>query len=256
MKTQFAVLCIALVPSFAVADDASSEAADALDALVAEYEDEGGAAAFAPRFFNFEESHRNDPAAVDALLWILKRRRSSPDAVRAIELLEAHHLKSDALSPTCVSLARVPSTGGERLLRAILEENPHADIRAQACYYLAWLLEDQSRIFAEFKQQPELADRMRQYYGEEYGTHLISLDMQKHEQQLASVYEEMLESFADVSMDDVTMGEIAERALFRLRNLAIGQVAPEIEGKDVHGRPFKLSDYRGKVVVLTFWGHW
>jgi cytochrome oxidase Cu insertion factor (SCO1/SenC/PrrC family) len=38
--------------------------------------------------------------------------------------------------------------------------------------------------------------------------------------------------------------------------LAIGSVAPEIEGEDVDGQPFKLSDYRGKVVVLDFWGDW
>lgn len=36
----------------------------------------------------------------------------------------------------------------------------------------------------------------------------------------------------------------------------IGNLAPDIEGEDTDGRPFKLSDYRGKVVVLDFWGHW
>jgi hypothetical protein len=36
----------------------------------------------------------------------------------------------------------------------------------------------------------------------------------------------------------------------------IGDLAPEIEGVDVDGQTFKLSDYRGKVVVLDFWGHW
>ena len=36
----------------------------------------------------------------------------------------------------------------------------------------------------------------------------------------------------------------------------VGQLAPEIEGADVDGRTFKLSDYRGKVVVLDFWGDW
>jgi predicted Zn finger-like uncharacterized protein len=36
----------------------------------------------------------------------------------------------------------------------------------------------------------------------------------------------------------------------------IGQLAQEIEGEDIDGVPFKLSDYRGKVVVLDFWGHW
>jgi hypothetical protein len=38
--------------------------------------------------------------------------------------------------------------------------------------------------------------------------------------------------------------------------LAVGQLAPEIQGADLEGVPFKLSDYRGKVVVLDFWGHW
>jgi cytochrome oxidase Cu insertion factor (SCO1/SenC/PrrC family) len=38
--------------------------------------------------------------------------------------------------------------------------------------------------------------------------------------------------------------------------LNVGDLAPEIEGEDLDGRPFKLSDYRGKVVVLDFWGHW
>ena len=29
--------------------------------------------------------------------------------------------------------------------------------------------------------------------------------------------------------------------------------APDIEGQDQGGKRFKLSDYRGKVVLLDFW---
>lgn len=32
----------------------------------------------------------------------------------------------------------------------------------------------------------------------------------------------------------------------------IGMPAPEIEAKDLAGKPMKLSDYRGKVVILSF----
>ena len=39
-------------------------------------------------------------------------------------------------------------------------------------------------------------------------------------------------------------------------SLDIGKEVPEIEGEDVDGVNFKLSDYRGKVVVLDFWGDW
>jgi peroxiredoxin len=33
----------------------------------------------------------------------------------------------------------------------------------------------------------------------------------------------------------------------------VGAPAPEIAGEDLDGRPFKLSDFRGKVVALDFW---
>ena len=33
----------------------------------------------------------------------------------------------------------------------------------------------------------------------------------------------------------------------------VGDAAPEIAGVDLDQRPFKLSDYRGKVVMLDFW---
>ena len=36
----------------------------------------------------------------------------------------------------------------------------------------------------------------------------------------------------------------------------LNKEAPEIEGVDIDGKKFKLSDYRGKVVVLDFWGNW
>lgn len=38
--------------------------------------------------------------------------------------------------------------------------------------------------------------------------------------------------------------------------LNIGQQAPEIAGTDLDGKELKLSDYRGKVVLLDFWASW
>ena len=69
-------------------------------------------------------------------------------------------------------------------------------------------------------------------------------------------YEELLYDPTFVSKVDKTLADIARTDLRRLRNLAVGQTAPEIEGRDVDGNPFKLSDYRGRVVLLTFSGNW
>ena len=38
--------------------------------------------------------------------------------------------------------------------------------------------------------------------------------------------------------------------------LAVGKPAPDFTSEDVDGTEFKLSDYRGKVVMLDFWGFW
>ena len=50
-----------------------------------------------------------------------------------------------------------------------------------------------------------------------------------------------------------TVAEKAKAELFEIRHLAVGKEAQDIEGADQDGKRFKLSDYRGKVVLLDFW---
>ena len=38
--------------------------------------------------------------------------------------------------------------------------------------------------------------------------------------------------------------------------IPIGTEAPDFTGTDVNGKTMKLSDFRGKVVVLDFFGDW
>jgi len=44
--------------------------------------------------------------------------------------------------------------------------------------------------------------------------------------------------------------------MFEKQRLQPGMEVPEIAGEDVDGVAFKLSDYRGKVVLIDFWGFW
>ncbi len=53
-----------------------------------------------------------------------------------------------------------------------------------------------------------------------------------------------------------TLAQAAEANLNEMHNLTEGKPAPEIVGLDMDGTPRKLSDYRGKVVALVFWGTW
>jgi cytochrome oxidase Cu insertion factor (SCO1/SenC/PrrC family) len=36
----------------------------------------------------------------------------------------------------------------------------------------------------------------------------------------------------------------------------VGHKVPDIDGEDIDRKNLKLSDYRGKVVLLDFWGNW
>jgi hypothetical protein len=55
---------------------------------------------------------------------------------------------------------------------------------------------------------------------------------------------------------NASLGGLIDDAIYGEEVLGIGRPAPEIEGEDLDGVPFKLSDYRGKVVLLDFWGDW
>jgi hypothetical protein len=58
------------------------------------------------------------------------------------------------------------------------------------------------------------------------------------------------------SLSGSPFAEVVEGDIFQLEHPRIGMLAPDIEGEDLDGAAFKLSDYRGKVVVLDFWGNW
>src|SRR5262249_48766030 len=63
-------------------------------------------------------------------------------------------------------------------------------------------------------------------------------------------------SLKNVAQHQSSLAPRIKEVQFALRHLTVGRTAMEIEAEDLDGKPFKLSDYRGKVVVLDFWGNW
>jgi thiol-disulfide isomerase/thioredoxin len=57
----------------------------------------------------------------------------------------------------------------------------------------------------------------------------------------------------------MTRAAITATLLVALSSLVLGQgekPAPKLELKDVRGRALRLSDFKGKVVLLNFWATW
>ncbi len=124
------------------------------------------------------------------------------------------------------------------LIKAVAEKNPDRTARGQAVMALAW----------QAKKKFAAAE------------HRKSADADKLAAEAEKAFEAVVKDYADcprlLREDAPKLGELAQQELFELRHLRIGKTAPEIEGEDLDGKKFKLSDYRGKVVVLDFWGDW
>ena len=66
-----------------------------------------------------------------------------------------------------------------------------------------------------------------------------------------ALYAALIEAYPDELWADQAKGDV-----YRERYLREGMVAPDFETEDVDGVAFSLSDYRGGVVLIEFWGFW
>jgi hypothetical protein len=151
---------------------------------------------------------------------------ADPDASKtAVAALQKDHLKSKALEALLergLIIGRaIGDAEGKEFLDAVIAKNPHALNRAWALYWRAYPLTRGRGVSAE--------------------------DKEKGEQMLAE---------AEKLAAGTLLAERIAAPRFEQERLQIGMTAPDIEGADVDGTPFKLSDYRGKVVVIDFWGFW
>lgn len=107
--------------------------------------------------------------------------------------------------------------GGQEILQKVLTDSPHGDVRAYATFWVA------SRM-VESDEATELLEQVASFEG--------PLPYRRSDLRVMA------------------------RGKINLARLKVGNVAPDIVGTDIDGAEFKLSDYRGKVVFLDFWGDW
>lgn len=213
----------------------STEADAAIASLIAEYEKSGlgydkAYEAYRDRFTDFAAAHRGTEAEVRALLWLIQQTwwlRKSGTMEETSWPLAADLIDRHADSPQLAMLAEYQYVFGRKqrpeLFATLIEVSPHASVKAAAHLGLARL-------------EPARND-----------------DGEPNEH-----YALLLNEFADETWRLSTYGAIADAFLNPHPAIAleVGQLAPEIVGVDPKGNPMRLSDFRGKVVMLDFWGHW
>lgn len=216
----------------------------------------GLGAKYAARFLQFAEKNAKDPAAVEALLWVMQNVELGKDADAAAERIIAGHLGDPKVRQNLPRFGRSMSSGAEKLLRAAAKSE-NAETQAVGAFALAQYLKNRSELPATLESLDEKTRKMiEKTYGREFLDGVRKIDPAKMSKEAEELFTTVEKKHADVKVNGRPLGEQVKSILFEMRHLAIGKPAPEIEGEDLDGTKFKLSDYRGKVVVLDFWGDW
>ena len=221
----------------------------------------------ASKLVGLAERYPKDPIALDALIESVWQVNTTPWPVglvgrdearpRAFALLRRDHVRSEKIGPLCERISYGLCAEYEPFLRDVLEKNPHREVRAQAHLALARFLSNRELRLDLVLARPELAREFADLYGLEYLEGLRRQDRDRAAGEAEALLERATRDYGDVKLPDgETVAQKAAPELFGLRHLSVGKVAPDIEGQDQDGVKFKLSDYRGKVVLLDFWSEY
>lgn len=184
------------------------------------------ASAHGERLWTLIKGSLNEEWTLEPAAWLVSsapQLREPVDAIRTA--LEKHHLASAKIPALVFALSAVPDPRTLALLEKLSASSPHESVRGTAALGTALLL----------KGLGDDGDIMKR--------------------RLTLLRQAIIES-STVTLDGRSVSVLAQDELFVIANLTKGRVAPEITGTDVAGKPMKLSDARGKVVVLLFWGTW
>jgi len=173
----------------------------------------------------------SERANIRTLGWYLGKQVKGDARKAILNEVEKKYLKSKDLTSLLSEIEKIKSPGSdvEAMLRLILKKNKDDRVKGITSYSLASLLE---KAIPRNKKEQE-----------------------KFNTEVESLLNDCVANHSGVKFNRSTLGALAEGKL-AIMNLKVGKIAPEIKGVDLDGQEFKLSDYRGKVVVIDFWGDW
>jgi thiol-disulfide isomerase/thioredoxin len=192
-----------------------------------------------------------------------------PEYSRAIDILAERHATTRKGGHAALALTGHAAPAAEKLMRAVIEKNSDQYIKGLACLALGRYLKHQSDRVRDIRDDPDAARGWEAIFLEEGSdkesfTRFRGRDPDAMMKEAEAIFERIGKEFGAVSsLGDrlnkrafATLVADADAELDEIRNLCVGKPSPEIAGEDIDGKPFKLSDYRGNVVYLSFWAEW
>ncbi|MDR3632828.1 MAG: TlpA disulfide reductase family protein [Isosphaeraceae bacterium] len=204
---------------------------------------------------------RGDVAAEALRFVVVTESRSigppTEAVTRALEVLARDHAGDPGMGELCGQLRRFfELPAAEDLIRSVLEHNPSRTERATAHLELAGYLRTQAARSRRLRDNPVVLGNFERARGKEAIARFLRKDPDALDRLADVQLERVASQFGDVMLGKRKIADIAAGELHSQQRLSIGSLAPEIEGRDHEGKLFRLGDYRGKIVVLTFSGNW
>lgn len=176
---------------------------------------------FTPRFLAEAERRKGMPAALPYWTWLVENGTIVDAEIgeRAVARLLADHLADPGLAPAAKALARVAGVrGAERTIS------------------------DLTRIV---DSSPHAVVRAEA---------LFRRGMVRRETEKSKARQDFESAVAEAPDSDA--GKKAAERLAASTPLKVGDQAPDFEGRRLSGGTFKLSELRGRIVLVDFWGMW
>lgn len=136
--------------------------------------------------------------------------------------VETHHINSPKLTPMCMAFVASQEPRSLAFLEKVQATNPDSKVQGVAALGAAMIL----------KSLGDDGDIMRK--------------------RLTYLRKAIIQS-SDVNLGGISVAKLAEDELYVIRFLTKGRVAPDLVGMDSSGAPTKLSNSKGKVIMLLFW---
>ena len=222
---------------------------------------------FSEKFMKLANDYPKSPEAPKSLMWVMTNVRpippqlSSPDRVdyhtMAKEKLFRDFKDSEEMAVAIPLLLRsMPDANIVNTLTDLKDNSPHDRVKGTATMALVEFYDLAANFKKAMSQNPQITANLPR----ETTQFLQNLKIPDSVEDLLDVivkeYPDFEYGMAAPGAEVPKLGDLAENRLFALRNLQVGKMAPDIIGKDLDEIEFKLSDYRGKVVMLDFWGDW
>lgn len=141
---------------------------------------------------------------------------------RVLEVFAANHTAKPGIAPFSIALAESGDPKSLPLLEKIMAENPEEPTKGIAALGAAMMLKG-------LGDAPEVMKKRLTYL------------------------RQAIIMASDQNIGEISVADIVTDELYVIRYLAKGRIAPDLTGADVAGRVIRLSELRGKTVVLLFW---